>query len=538
MKLQGKGVSAGVAVGKLLFISRNEPEITRRPAEDIEYEIGRFENARSVAAAQLERLAAETSQQLGRQNALLFEIHQMMLEDLDFKENIYGIIRDEKSCAEWAVSQTARQFGGMFSAMEDEYMRARAADVEDISRRILAILAGKQYGLNLDDEPAILAAEDFSPSETARLDRSKVLGLVTAYGSENSHTAIFARTMGIPAVIGVGDALRPECSGQAAALDGDSGELYLNPDTDLLDSIKHKQICRQEQAGRLEQYRGKPTCTTSGRKIKLYANIGAVADAQAAVEGDAEGIGLFRTEFLYLQSKDYPTEQTQVEAYRAVLEKMGDRQVIIRTLDIGADKKIPYFDLPDEENPALGMRAIRICLTRPDLFKTQLRAIYRAAVHGNAAMMFPMITTVEEVRRAKALAAQAMDELAKEGIPFHRDIPIGIMIETPASAIISDLLAREVDFFSIGTNDLTQYTLAADRQNSTIAEFCDPHHEAIMRLIRCTVENAHKNNIWAGICGELGADHNITKTLLEIGIDEISVAPSEILKLRARIADI
>lgn len=538
MKLQGKGVSAGIAVGKILFMGRSELDVSKRPAEGIENEIQRFEIARASAAIQLGQLSVETAQSLGRQNSLLFEIHQMMLEDLDYRESVHRIIRNEQACAEWAVSQTILQFSQMFSDMDDEYMRARALDVEDVSRRIIAILSGKQHHLELGDEPVILASEDFTPSETAQFDQNKVLALITSNGSVNSHTAIFARTMGIPAIIGLGKGMHPHLTGQIAALDGGSGEIYINPDKDTLQKIEYEQTRQQEQSKRLEQYRGKPTRTKSGRQIRLYANIGTVSDVTAVLAGDAEGIGLFRTEYLYLESSDYPTEQAQYNAYRVVLKEMGNKQVIIRTLDIGADKRISYFGLPDEENPAMGMRAIRICLARPDMFKTQLRAIYRASVHGNAAIMFPMITSVEEVRRAKELSAQVRDELAKEDIHFNGKIPIGIMIETPASVIISDLLAKEVDFFSIGTNDLTQYTLAADRQNDNVAEFYNTHHEAILRQIRCTVENAHKNGIWVGICGELGADHSMTEALFEIGIDEISVAPSEILGLRSKIAGI
>jgi phosphotransferase system enzyme I (PtsI) len=475
---------------------------------------------------------------LGKENAELFDVHKMMLKDEDFLEAITGIIKDDKLCAEYAVVETGKQFSNDFAEMDDDYMKERAADVLDVAGRVLSILTGAQRGASQRKEPVILAANDFSPSETAQFDRTMVLGLATQQGSGNSHTAIFARTMGIPAVIGLGDALVPGLAHTMAALDGDTGQLYIDPKPAVLTELKAKQAKLQVEIQALERFRGKPTETKSGKAIKLFANIGNVADADAAVLGDAEGIGLFRSEFLYLERKDYPGEQVQYEAYRRTLEKMKGRQVIIRTLDIGADKQAAYFKLPQEENPALGLRAIRICLARPEVFKTQLRAIYRASLYGNAAIMFPMINSVDDIRRAKTIVEEVRRDLAAEQIAFDQSVPIGIMIETPAAAIISDLLAREVDFFSIGTNDLTQYTLAVDRQNEAIGEFCDTRHEAILRLIRTTVENAHKAGIPAGICGSLAADPALTQTFVDIGVDELSVVPSAILRLRQSIAEI
>jgi phosphotransferase system enzyme I (PtsI) len=425
-----------------------------------------------------------------------------------------------------------------FAEMDDEYMKERAADIRDVANRVIAILSGTQQDVTAGAEPVILAAEDFSPSETAQFDRSKVLALVSRAGAANSHTAIFARTMGIPAIIGLGASLSVGLGGKAAALDGESGMLCIDPEAAVLTRLeeKRKELSLEKEA--TEQYRGKPTISRSGRKIQLFANIGSVTDVETVLAGDAEGIGLFRSEFLYLGRDDYPDEEIQYESYRKVVEQMEGKQVIIRTLDIGADKQVQYFDLPREENPAMGMRAIRICLTRPQLFKTQLRAIYRASAYGNAAIMFPMISSVEELSRAKDIAREVRDDLTARNIPFKEDTPIGIMIETPAAAVISDLLAKEADFFSIGTNDLTQYTLAVDRQNEAISEFCNTHHEAILRLIRQTCENARREGIPVGICGSLGADKTLTKTFLDMGLDELSVEPSCVLPLRKLIAEL
>ncbi|MDR2149293.1 MAG: phosphoenolpyruvate--protein phosphotransferase [Spirochaetaceae bacterium] len=535
--LQGKGVSAGIARGRLSFLKRQTLSVEKRSIENADEEIERFNTARKAAADQLDTLSATMMDKIGEENALLFEIHRMMLEDSDYCDPVIEIIKTEKVCAEYAVNTAGSRLAKEFADMDDSYMKARAIDVYDVSNRVIEILSGEGQGITRNDEPVILAADDFTPSETAQLDRNKVLALVSRQGAVNSHTAIFARTMGIPAIISFGAFLSGDFAGKQAMLDGETGVLYLDPEPAIIQELEAKEACQKQEKEKLEQVRGKPTVTKNGRPLKLYANIGSVIDADAALAGDAEGVGLFRSEFLYLRRDDYPDENSQYESYRKVLEKMGERQVIIRTLDIGADKQVEYFRLPKEENPAMGLRAIRIGLTRPDLFKTQLRAIYRAAAHGNAAIMFPMITSLDELRRAKEQAKAAREELSARGIPFKADVPIGIMIETPASAVISDLLAQESDFFSIGTNDLTQYTLAIDRQNSALASFCDTHHEAILRLIRLTCENAHKAGIWCGICGSLGADSRLTKTFVDMGLDELSVEPSSILKLRTLIAD-
>jgi phosphotransferase system enzyme I (PtsI) len=536
--LQGKGVSAGIAKGRLSFLRRKTLSVEKRPIDDVEKEIERFNVARQTAAAQLDELAAAMQDKIGEENALLFEIHRMMLEDTDYCDPVEEIIRTEKVCAEYAVNTAGSRLAQDFAEMEDdEYMKARAVDVYDVTKRVVEILSGENQSLGRSDEPVILATDDFTPSETAQLDQSKVLALVSRQGAANSHTAIFARTMGIPAIIGFGAFLSGDLSGKEAILDGESGVLYLDPEPEIIRKLEEKKEELQKEKEKLEQLRGKPTLTKDGRPMKLYANIGSVSDAGAALAGDAEGVGLFRSEFLYLGRDSHPDEDTQYGSYRKALEKMGGRQVVIRTLDIGADKQVDYFDLPKEENPALGMRAIRICLTRPEIFRTQLRAIYRASAHGNAAIMFPMISSLDELRRSKEVAKSVREELAAEGIPFDADVPIGIMIETPASAIISDKLAKEADIFSIGNNDLTQYTLAVDRQNDSISSFCDTHHEAILRLIKLTCDNAHKAGIWCGICGRVGADLSLTKTFVEMGLDELSVEPSRILKLRALIAE-
>jgi len=536
IKLQGKGVSQGIARGRIRFLKRKSVSVVKRIVDDAEREIGRFEGARRIAAEQLDALSTEMVDKIGKENALLFEIHRMLLEDTDYTDPIVNIIKTESACAEYAVNTAGSRLAQEFSEIDDEYMKARAIDIYDVSKRIIEILSGGQETVDDENEPAILAADDFTPSETAQLDRSMVLALVSSQGAANSHTAIFARTMGIPAIIGFGAFLTGDLSRKDAILDGETGVLYVNPESGTILELETKAEREKLERERLERLRGKPTVAKNGRTVKLCANIGSVADADAALAGDAEGVGLFRSEFLYLGRNDYPDEETQYESYRRVLEKMGSRPVIIRTLDIGADKQAGYFNLPEEENPALGMRAIRICLTRPNIFRTQLRAIYRASVHGNAAIMFPMISSPGELSRAKEAAEAVREELAVEGIPF-RKVPIGIMIETPASAVISDILARDADFFSIGTNDLTQYTLAMDRQNDSIASFCDTRHEAILRLIRLACENAHKAGIWCGICGSLGGDLTLTKTFVEMGIDELSVEPSLILKLRSVIAE-
>lgn len=538
MVLHGKGVSAGLAAAKLHWVQRAPAGAEPVNVEDPEAEVARFESARVLAVAQLGQLAEREDAGLGAENTFLFEVHQMLLEDEDYRETIEGIIRDRRLCAEYAVAEASKKFEDMFAQMDSEYMQARAADVIDISRRVMAILTGADTRIHIGDESVILASDDFSPSETAQLDRKKVLGFVTQGGTTNSHTAIFARTIGIPAIVGLGEQIDRRMDGNPALLLGDDGLLIVNPDADAMAAFDRKQKDNAALKAGLVQYRGRPSVTRSGRKVKLFSNISSPADATAALEGDAEGVGLFRSEFLYLENCGYPSEEMQYSAYREVLQKMAGRTVVIRTLDIGADKQAPYFQLPEEANPAMGMRAIRICLTRPEIFITQLRALYRASIHGTLAIMFPMITGVEELRRAKALAAQARQQLEAEEIPYNEATPLGIMIETPASAIISDVLAKEVDFFSVGTNDLIQYTLAMDRQNDSMAPFCDTHHEAVLRLIEWTAKNARENGIWIGICGELGGDTDLTERFIRMGIDEFSVAPSDILRLRAHIAGI
>lgn len=534
--LHGEGVCAGVAGGKLYVLHR-QTETPKRQISDPEGEIARFDAARERAIAQLAALEEETQERLGQEQALLFQIHQMMLEDLDYRESVTGIISGQLMNAEYAVDQTAAQFSQIFAQMDDAYMQQRASDVLDVSRRLISVLMGREEAGWAGDEPVILAADDLVPSETARLDRQRVLAFVTAQGTGSSHTAIFARTMGIPAVVGLGDALLPDYDGREVYVDGAAGEVYIDPDPET----KAQLISRREALLRLrqhaEQYRGVPATTPEGKRIQLCANIGSPKDLEAVEQGDRDGIGLFRSEFLYLGRDDYPSEEDQYRAYRQVAQAMAGRMVVVRTLDIGADKQASYFALPQEENPAMGMRAIRICLTRPQIFRTQLRALYRASVHGNLAIMFPMITSLEEVRQVKEICRQVRQELQEAGVPFRAETPLGIMIETPAAALISDRLAPEVDFFSIGTNDLTQYTLAVDRQNGSIGAFCNPHHEAVLRLIRYTVEQAHQAGIWVGICGELAADPSLTQTFVEMGIDELSMSPGKILETKARILD-
>jgi phosphotransferase system enzyme I (PtsI) len=536
--LHGQGVSRGVAFGKLHFYHRTTINLEKRSVENAEAEVKRFETARGQAIAQLAELYTETKAKLGEENSLLFQIHQMMLEDLDYCSAVTDLIREEKVCAEYAVSRTAEQFAGNFSNMDDEYMKGRAADVKDVSNRVITILTGAEASGYLGDKPFVLAAEDLAPSETAQLDQQKVLAIVTSSGSANSHTAIFARTMGIPAVIGLGDRLENHLEGREIILDGETGSIYVEPEEEIIRKLrlKHDETNRQEQL--LERYRGQETRTADGQKISLYANIGNLSDADAAIKNDAEGIGLFRSEFLYLERNAYPAEEEQFAVYKVVAQKMQGKRVIIRTLDIGADKQANYFGLPQEDNPAMGMRAIRICLTRPNIFKVQLRALYRASFYGKIAIMFPMITSVEEVQKIKEICSEVRRELEKDHIPFNSDVELGIMIETPAAAIISDELAQEVDFFSIGTNDLTQYTLAMDRQNRNLEQFCNTHHKAILRLIQSVAENAHNAGIWVGICGELGADESLIEMFVRMGIDELSVTASAILRLRASISEI
>ena len=538
--LRGQGASEGIAFGRLKFCRHDEElGVQRHPAEDAAAEVKRFTDAAELVRQQLEHLHEKTVSSLGEENALLFEVHQMILEDPDFQDAVQEEITVGHSYAEYAVHKVGSFFAKRFSEMESPYLQGRSADVEDLTRQLIRALLGKTDEMASDsEEPVILAADDLVPSETARLDRTKVLAFVTARGSLTSHTAIFARTMGIPAITGLGEALLKEADGAAAAVDGSCGMLFIEPGPSCRKELEEKQAeadrCRTEA----EYFRGKPTRSAGGRTIRLFANVGGLDDVELAVRNDAEGIGLLRSEFLYLQSSDYPEEELLFSAYRRTLERMNGRQVIIRTLDIGADKQAAYFHIEPEQNPALGLRAIRLCLKRPDLFRTQLRAIYRASAFGCAAIMFPMITSVDEVVRAKEAAASARAELAAEGIAFDPHVPVGIMIETPAAALLSGELAQEVDFFSVGTNDLTQYTLALDRQNPAVAAFGDPHHEAVLRLIEMAADSAHRAGIWIGICGELGADVSLLPRFLAAGIDELSVTASAILPLRAKIAEL
>ena len=468
---------------------------------------------------------------------MLFETHQMMAEDLDYEEAIENGIKGEGINAEAVVSETGEQFAAMFSAMDDAYMQARSADVKDVSGRIVSILLGAVQGGIDSPVPVVLAADDLAPSETVQLDKSKILGFVTSYGSGSSHTAILARTMGIPAIIGVGDQVKPEYEGREVIVDGGTGEVVVDPDDATRQALLAKREQLLKRQALLEQLKGKPNVTKDGQTVRVYCNIGNPEDVHTVLENDGGGVGLFRSEFLYLECDDYPTEDYQFEAYKKVLSDMGDKEVVIRTLDIGADKQIDYFNLPKEENPAMGNRALRICLNRPEIFRTQLRALYRASAYGHLCIMFPMVTSVWEVKEAKKMCEQVKKELTAEGIPFAEDVQLGIMIETPAAAVMSDRLAKEVDFFSCGTNDLTQYTLACDRQNNDLGRFFNPHHPSVLRLLKMVADNAHKNGIWVGICGELGADLELTETFLSIGIDELSVSPRAVLPLRQKIRE-
>ena len=533
--ISGKSVFGGVSIGKILFYQRNDKVIKREHVDDVDAEWKRFQDAKDTAVEQLKGLYEKALEDVGEANAMIFEIHQMMLEDLDYLESIENIIRTQEVNAEYAVATTADNFAAMFSAMDDAYMQGRAADVKDVSERVLNILSGADTGIKEMNEPCIIAADDLAPSETVQLDKSKVLGFATMYGSSNSHTAILARTMNIPAVIGLGEDLKAEYNGKDAIIDGFTGTLYIEPDEETMKAMQEKRAKDLEQRALLEQLKGKENVTKSGQKINVYANIGNVSDLGAVLKNDAGGIGLFRSEFLYLENSDFPTEEQQFAVYKKVAESMAGKKVIIRTLDIGADKQVDYFGLDKEENPALGYRAIRICLTRPEIFKTQLRALYRAAVFGNISIMFPMIISVKEVQKIKEIIAEVKEELKSEGIPYKEDVELGIMIETPASVMVSRELAKEVDFFSVGTNDLTQYTLAIDRQNSKLDEFYDPHHPAVLRMIRMAAESAHAEGAWIGICGELGADLELTEEFLKMGLDELSVSPSMVLPLRNRI---
>ena len=530
--IQGKGVSAGVGVGPLYFYRRATVEIHNTTVEDTDAEWHRFKGAQTGAVEQLGVLAEQARAEAGDEAAMLFETHQMMAEDLDYEEAIEDLIINQKLNAEAAVAQVAEQFAAMFAAMDDTYMQARAADVQDVSQRIIGILCGVVQGGIASDVPVLLAADDLAPSETIQLDKSKILGFITAGGSGSSHTAILARTMGIPAIVGMGDALKPEYEGRQAIADGSTGALVIDPDDETRDRLLKKREEQLRLQRLLETLKGQENVTKDGKTVRIYCNIGSPEDVHAVQVNDGGGIGLFRSEFLYLNTKDYPTEDEQFNAYKQVLSDMDGKEVIIRTLDIGADKQIGYFNLPKEDNPAMGMRALRICLNRPEIFRVQLRALFRASAYGKLGIMFPMVTSVWEVREAKRMCEEVKRDLTHEGIPYSDDVKIGVMIETPAAAMISDRLAKEVDFFSIGTNDLTQYTLACDRQNNDLGRFYNPHHPAVLRLIQMVTENAHKNGIWVGICGELGADLTLTETFLAIGVDELSVTPRAVLPLR------
>lgn len=531
--IQGKAIFGGIAIGPISFFAKEQKQVKRTKVEDTEAEIARYEAALATAIEQLGALYEKALKEVGESEAQIFEVHQMMLEDDDYNDSVKNIITSQGLNAEYAVATTGDNFSTMFAAMDDEYFQARAVDVKDISERIINILMGIGEA-KVSDEPSIIVAEDLAPSETVQMDKSKLLGFVTRLGSSNSHTAILARTMNIPALIQVD--IKEEWDGKLAIIDGFSGKFILEPEEDVLADYQAKQAEQQERRRLLAEQKGKPTVTKSGKAIKLFANIGSVSDLPSAMENDAGGIGLFRSEFLYLESDTYPSEEEQFKAYKMVAETMAGKKVIIRTLDIGADKQVDYFELDKEENPAMGLRAIRICLTRPEIFKTQLRALLRASAFGNIAVMYPMIISVEEVRKIKAIMEEVKAELDEAGIP-HGEVEQGIMIETPAAVILSDLLAKEVDFFSIGTNDLTQYTLAIDRQNAKLDEFYNSHHEAVLRMIQMVVENAHKAGIWAGICGELGADLELTDRFMEMGVDELSVSPTFIYPVRQKIRE-
>ena len=529
---EGKAVFEGVAIGKLSVYKKNEETVKREKVEDVEAEIARYAEAREAAVEQLQALYEKAVKEVGEASAEIFEAHQMMVEDEDFIEAAESIIRGQNVNAEFAVAETGDNFKKMFEEMEDEYFRGRAADIKDISERIIRILQGNGNAGIESDEPAIIVADDLAPSETVQMDKDKILSFVTVHGSANSHTSILAKTMNIPAIIGCSIPLTDEVDGKEAIVDGFEGKVYVDPEPEVLEAKKKILAAEMEKKELLEQLKGKENVTLDGQKINLYANIGNTKDLGLVLKNDAGGIGLFRSEFIYLGSEDYPTEDEQFAIYKQVAETLAGKKVIIRTLDIGADKQADYFKLPAEENPALGLRAIRICLTRPEIFKTQLRAILRASAFGKISIMFPMIISVDEVLKIKEILAEVKAELDQAGIPYDREIETGIMIETPASVMMAEELAKEVDFFSIGTNDLTQYTLAIDRQNQSLDEFYDSHHPAILKMLKIVVDSAHKYGKWAGICGELGADLSLTKEFLAMGFDELSVSPGRILPLR------
>ena len=525
---QGKSILKGIAIGEILFHQKEEEEIKRYKPEDLEAEKQRYIDARDKAIDQLGELYKKACQEVGEANAAVFEVHSMMLEDDDFNDAILNMISTQGVNAEYAVAVTGDNFSNMFSQMEDEYFKARAADIIDISNRVVSVLRGSENSYQLT-KPVILVADDLAPSETVQLDKDKLLAFVTRLGSSNSHTAILARSMNIPALIGI--PIQKEWNGKMAVVDGYTGTLYLDPDEETLNELRSKKESEEEERKLLAELKGKEDVTLDGKKIKLYANIGNPSDVANVLKNDAQGIGLFRSEFLYLETDHFPTEDEQFQAYKKVAEMMGSKKVIIRTLDIGADKQVDYFNLKHEENPAMGYRAIRICLTQKEIFKTQLRALFRASAFGNIAIMYPMIISLDEVKKIKEIVAEVKQELTEQGVAY-KDVEQGIMIETPAAAIMSDVLAKEVDFFSIGTNDLTQYTLAIDRQNAELDNFYDAHHPAILRMIKMVVDNGHAGGCWVGICGELGADTELTETFMKMEVDELSVSPTFVLPVR------
>lgn len=527
----GKSVFGGIAIGKISVYQKKEQQVKRVKIDDPEQEMARYEKAKAEGIKQLQGLYDKALREVGEANAAIFEVHQMMMEDDGYNESVENIIRSQGVNAEYAVATTGDNYAQMFSAMDDDYMRERAADVRDISERLLTVLNGEETGAVDADEPKIIVAEDLAPSETVQLDKDKVLSFVTVKGSLNSHTAILARTMAIPALVNTSVSLESEMDGRLGIVDGADGTFYVDPDEETLAEMKKRQEEDLSRKQLLLTLKGKENVTLDGQKVMLYANIGNIKDLATVIQNDAGGIGLFRSEFIYLEKEDFPTEEEQFQIYRQVAQTMAGKRVIIRTLDIGADKQCDYFHMEHEENPALGCRAIRICLTRPEIFKTQLRALFRASAFGKIAIMYPMITSVQEVRKIKGIVEEVKAELTSQGVEFGNPEQ-GIMIETPAAAIISDDLAKEVDFFSIGTNDLSQYTMAIDRQNPQLDLFFDPHHPAVLRMISLVMENAHKAGIWAGICGELGADQSLTKEFLAMGVDELSVSPGSILSLR------
>ena len=533
---QGKSVFGGIAIGHLCVYQKGEQQVTRQKIEDVEAEVKRFQDAREAAQAQLGELYDKAVKEVGEANAAIFEMHQMLLEDEDYQDSVENIIRTQQVNAEYATAVTSDHFSSMFAEMDDDYMKERAADIRDISERVIANLNGENKSKVVTDEPVIILADDLAPSETVQLEKDKVLSFVTVHGSVNSHTAILARTMGIPALVSTEMELTQDLDGKLAVVDGNHGTIYVDPDAETMEKMETLKKEEEEKKELLQTFKNKESITLDGKKVLTYANIGNVKDLALVLQNGAEGIGLFRSEFLYLESETYPTEEEQFEVYKKVAETMAGKRVIIRTLDIGADKQADYFELAKEENPAMGVRAIRICLTRPEIFKTQLRSLFRASAYGNIAIMYPMITSLSEIAQIKAIVEEVKTELDADGVPYGTPEQ-GIMIETPAAATISDLLAKEVDFFSIGTNDLTQYTLAIDRQNQSLDAFFDAHHIAVLRMIYQTVQNAHKAGIWCGICGELGADSDLTELFLAMGIDELSVSPGRLLTIRRLICE-